>query len=80
MPLLWVGHVAVAPQGDVTEEGVPGRSTAWRTVNPVEPWVLCYLAAAASCSSELLEKKQVPACCCHSLSLCEAGMKSHTSR
>lgn len=51
MPLLWVGAVAVSPQGDVTEEGVPGRSTAWRTD---EPWALRYLAAAASCSSKVL--------------------------
>lgn len=77
MPLLWVGHVTVAPQGDTTEEGVPGRSTAWRID---EPWALCYLAAAASCNSKVLEKKQVPACCCHSPSSCEAGMKNCTFR
>lgn len=78
MPLLGirVGDVAVAPPGDATEEGVPGRSTAWRTD---EPCALCYLAAAASCSSKVLQKK-VPAHCCHSLSCCEAGMKNHISR
>lgn len=77
MPLLWVGHVAVAPQGDATEEGVPGRSTAW---GADEPWALFYLAAAASCNSKVLEKRQVPARCCHLASPCEAGMKNHTFR